>query len=486
VLAACAAEESPAETGPMFVPLDEPGGPVRASVTHAIAPTTLEPGEERLSCYAWTLGNEAPLYVDTVTFANEGAFHHSNWFVVPDDVYEGPDGEWDCAARGFDQFAAAQAGTVLFAQSTQAWNESMDLVDGAVVRIPARSKIVGDVHLLNTTPAPSQTRGYMTLDLIRPWDVTTVLVPLQLTYLDLSIPPNSRIRFVGQCQIKPLTGTVDIHYVLPHYHATADYFALETVDPAGTRETLLQRDGYAAGPLGHTFDPPVAWDAATDMLRFACGYDNWTTERLHWGIGIDEMCVAFALVDAPIVTSSVVDESIGFASLGDGVPEVTGLCKTLAAPRGLAYAWPDLAELEAELYLPPNVDLVDELPPAPACVDANPDVPPVAAPTLDALRTHVFRPSCALSACHGEAQAAGLRLDAGALHEQLSTHVVQAATHLPLVAPGDPEGSWLYRVVSRCDPGVGAHSMPKNMPVLLPDEVVALVHDWIAAGAPDG
>ena len=59
---------------------------------------------------------------------------------------------------------------------------------------------------------------------------------------------------------------------------------------------------------------------------------------------------------------------------------------------------------------------------------------------------------------------------------------------LPLVAPGDPEGSWLYRVLSRCEPhndsGFIVPHMPRNAPALLDDGLVAIVRAWIEAGAP--
>jgi hypothetical protein len=55
------------------------------------------------------------------------------------------------------------------------------------------------------------------------------------------------------------------------------------------------------------------------------------------------------------------------------------------------------------------------------------------------------------------------------------------------VEPGDPEGSWLYRIISRCEPtddagNVLAH-MPRNAPVLMDDALVATVRAWIEAGA---
>jgi hypothetical protein len=481
----CVEDEVPPQRDPVEMPVpDEPTGARRVTVTHSIAPTLLAPAQERTACYSWTLDNDAPLYVDTVAFANLGAFHHSNWFVVPEDAYPGDDGMWDCTDRRFDAFAAAQAGTVLFAQSTQAWDERMDLANGAVIRIPERSKIVGDLHLLNLAPSAAETAAWLSLDLVHPWDVETVLVPLQLTYLDLEIPAKGKARFTAACPSLETAGNpLDIYYVLPHFHSTGDYFELWIEnDETSSRRPLVLLEGFGADAIGQTFDPPVL-KRATERLHFTCGYDNWYSEPLKWGIGIDEMCVVLALVDAVDVSSSVVLENDGFFGVQDGVAVNTGACETFTVPKGLAYALPTPEELGAPLYVPGNVDAVDGPPPGPTCVDADLAAQPLATPTLDNLRTHVFEPSCNFSACHGDAQAGGLHLTVAGLREALLTHEVRAATDLPLVSPGDPDGSWLYRVLSRCDPGAGAAHMPRNAPVLLSDETIALVAAWIQAGA---
>ncbi|MEO1269781.1 MAG: hypothetical protein AAFX99_16970, partial [Myxococcota bacterium] len=93
--------------------------PDRAALTHSFGTYSLGPGEEVQPCVSWTLNNDEPLYIQSVQLANTGAFHHSNWFVVPDNLFEGPDGYFNCSERGFQELTAAVAGTVLFAQSTQ-------------------------------------------------------------------------------------------------------------------------------------------------------------------------------------------------------------------------------------------------------------------------------------------------------------------------------------------------------------------------------
>ncbi|MCA9684511.1 MAG: hypothetical protein KC457_20155, partial [Myxococcales bacterium] len=56
-----------------------------------------------------------------------------------------------------------------------------------------------------------------------------------------------------------------------------------------------------------------------------------------------------------------------------------------------------------------------------------------------------------------------------------------------LIEPGDPQASWLYQLLASCEPQDGqgkvvAH-MPLNAPILLADGNVALLREWIAAGA---
>jgi hypothetical protein len=60
---------------------------------------------------------------------------------------------------------------------------------------------------------------------------------------------------------------------------------------------------------------------------------------------------------------------------------------------------------------------------------------------------------------------------------------------MPLIVPGNAEGSWIYRLLAQCDPttadGAYVSHMPKNAPVLLDDALVAKLRAWIDAGALD-
>lgn len=475
---ACSADRPSLPDVPTLpVPGEPPDGPRTASLTHGLAPTRLDAGQESLDCYSWTLDNDKPLYVNAVDFANLGSYHHSNWFVVPDTVYSGPDGAWDCQERDFDALGAAQAGTVLFAQSTQAWEETMAFETGAVIRIPAHSRVVGDVHLLNLSPRPRDTQAWMTMHLIHPFDVAAVLSPIQLSYLALEIPAMSEIRFQSACEFGDVN--MKIHYVLPHYHSTGVHFSVTTTDG----QELVAQDGFDGSPQGRAFTPAVELPGIP-RFEFSCGYRNWHSSPLTWGVGINEMCVVLMLAEAAAVHTGTVTTPGFVSETTDGVPTVFGSCAALSAEKGLAYEAPLRDELVDPLYVPTaSVDVQPA--PRPTCVDADDTVDPAVTPTLDNLREHVLEPWCSFSSCHGEAAAAGLDLQADDLHTVLLNHQVGAATELPLVTPGAPQDSWLYRVVAQCEPSEQAAHMPKNAPVLLEDDVVAIVREWIAAGAPE-
>ena len=160
----------------------------------------LERAEETSNvCQSWVLGNEEPLYVTKVRQTNDGGWHHSNWFFVPEAAYppneaaEGPDaqleGTWRCSDRGFREYLAAAAGGVFFAQSTQALDELQAFPKGSALEIPPRSVIVGSTHLLNITAGPLETAMTMEVEAVPAEEVQIRLTPFSFAIGDLAIPP---------------------------------------------------------------------------------------------------------------------------------------------------------------------------------------------------------------------------------------------------------------------------------------------------------
>ncbi len=464
-----------------------------AHLTHEFGLRELAPFEETEPCVQWTLHNEEPLYLQAVTLSNLGYYHHSNWFVVPEELYAGEDGFFDCSDRGFDELGAATAGTVLFAQSTQSYVEEQRTLAGAVIKVPPHHKVVSDVHMLNVGPDTVTTNLFMTLEAIHPRDVDIVLTPFRLSYIDLDIPAQSISKFTGACDTlgtrymqatgKPMD--IKLHYVLPHYHYLGNHFNLAFTGGPLDGMDVFTVDGFDGEPIGGVFDPALDL-TGVEGIRYTCGYDNWRDVNVGWGIGDQEMCVMLGLAESPVLIDISVTGGTVAVGEDNGVLEFEGPCGILIVPKNPAQSPPTDEEIEGPFNVPDSGD--PGIPPIPECVDHDPSVSPTLAPTFANVVGAVFQPSCMFNACHGSAgDAAGLNLQAPDLLTELLEHEVQGDTSMALIEPGDPDNSWLYQVMSSCAPQDGgnvAPHMPLNAPILLGDTTVALVREWIAAGAP--
>src|SRR5690606_7012241 len=134
-----------------------------------------------------------------------------------------------------------------------------------------------------------------------------------------------------------------------------------------------------------------------------------------------------------------------------GIPTFESDCFELVSPKPPGHGPPTQEELDGELYLPP-LDPADQgLPPIPPCVDTG-DAVASFEPTLTNVAANLFVPACSFSSCHGTGgQAGGLNLE-GDLHAKLLGHSVSGNSDLPLIDPGNAEGSWLYQRISQCEP----------------------------------
>jgi hypothetical protein len=103
-------------------------------------------------------------------------------------------------------------------------------------------------------------------------------------------------------------------------------------------------------------------------------------------------------------------------------------------------------------------------------------------PTLRTVQSEVFDKSCNFSACHKAVGSGGLNLESPTAAKLVNVASADAPT-LTLVVPGKPEQSYLYLKLTQAMPATGVQ-MPKNGDTLSADRL-ALVHDWIAAGAKD-
>jgi hypothetical protein len=467
----------------------------RATVVHSFGVLELGPLEETQPCLQWTVGNEQAIYVQTVRLVNDGASHHSNWFVVPEDQFAGADGFFECNTRGFDELSAAVAGTVLFAQSTQSRLDEQTLPDGVVIKIPPHHKLLAGGHFLNLSDSDVVTEMRVSLDIIHPRDVSVIAAPFRLSYQDLDIPAFSEARFSGDCDLAPLYEDqagkpldLKLYYVTPHFHYLGNFFDLSIIGGPRDGENIFRMEGFDGGSNGQAFDPPIDLTGGNGF-RFTCGYDNWRDRTIGWGVGDQEMCVMLGLADSAMLMDAGVQNG-DLVGMDGEIFLNEGTCNSLGLPKNESQAMPTDDEIAAPLYVPPSSPGDTDLPPVPGCVDHDPATEALAPATLSSIRDTLFASSCTYSSCHGGPNSAsGLDLRAEDLHATLLGHTPAGATSMPLVAPGDPDGSWLVHLLSFCEPtddagNVVAH-MPRNAPTLSDPALVAKVREWIAAGALD-
>jgi hypothetical protein len=199
------------------------------------------------------------------------------------------------------------------------------------------------------------------------------------------------------------------------------------------------------------------------------------------------MCVMLALVEADRMIEGLVNRTDTTVE-EEGIYINNGACLVAGLPLNSNQRMPRDEELEGALYLPPSDGTVSR-PLEGSCEDTPADAEADGDATLSGLAASIFLPSCTFSSCHGgELSAADLNLQGATLWQDILEHEVSRPGAPPLVVPGDPDGSYLYQLLSQCDPVAGAADvphMPLNAPELLPAEQVALVRDWIAAGALD-
>lgn len=126
----------------------------------------------------------------------------------------------------------------------------------------------------------------------------------------------------------------------------------------------------------------------------------------------------------------------------------------------------------------------------PAC--AGGDSTP-AAPGFRQLNEAVFKPNCASAACHSGAGIAGLSFDDAEaayayLVDGIPVNAPAAEKGLRLVAPGDPEGSFLVTKMTANKTDLVLHRFGAPMPMAATEipgpSSLQAIRDWIAAGAP--
>lgn len=256
------------------------------------------------SCTQITLGNTDATYVTSVELTTGPGFHHSNWFFVPESVFFGDDGTFPCSERNFNEGIAATFGGVLFAQSTQSSHEVQAFPPGVAVRVPPHSKLVAQLHLLNSSDDTLRLSPTIKLTAVPQAEVTTLLSAISFEDHALGLPSHQLSRFTVECDLAPIHNQIyhrdpdfKMYYGLAHYHTLGTGLTLEAVRPDGTAATVFTTAHRAGDTLGGPIDPTFDMTGFT-RLRFSCDYFNPRETTVGWGVGDQEMCVFLAFSDS--------------------------------------------------------------------------------------------------------------------------------------------------------------------------------------------
>lgn len=278
---------------------------VPAPRTLEFGPYTLAPGQEVTNqCVSATLHNEEPLYISAVELTTGTGFHHSNWFWVPDALFDGPDGTWPCASRGYDESNAGLNGGVVFAQSTQATHELQQFPDGVGIVIPAHSRIVAGTHLLN--PGDEMLELSVALKLTPIAEPAKILSGLAFTNTSISIPPHRVSRMTQECDVGTphqdrLSRPMDFkfYYAVAHYHELGRGLTIEATKDDGSTETIFTTANRIGDALGGTLEPAIS-TAGYKSIKYWCEFDNPRDTAVSYGVGDREMCTFLTFTDSEL------------------------------------------------------------------------------------------------------------------------------------------------------------------------------------------
>lgn len=300
---------------------------VEPTLSHEFPLLTVEARAEIPNqCMSWTLNNDEPIWVNTVASSNEGAFHHSNWVYVPDTAYEGPDGNWPCDERGFDQVGAAAMGGVFFAQSTQSRTDEQRFPDGVAFQVPARARVIGQVHLLNLRNEDVDTQIRFDVFGVSEDEIDVRLRSMAFTNLALDVAPQAVTHARMDCSTPD--PTFDVYYVLPHYHELGKTMRVSVVGGPDDGVEIFHSTAAYGDPLGGTLSPAISVHDATH-LRVTCEYDNPRDVSVGYGIGDQEMCVVLVYSDSEVQSGGAAIAN-GNAEFVDGTYVTDAPCISLS------------------------------------------------------------------------------------------------------------------------------------------------------------
>ncbi len=172
--------------------------------------------------------------------------------------------------------------------------------------MPARSKLVTQIHLLNSGEETLRLAPQITLQPIPEADVTTILSAISFQNHALALPPNMQSRFTVECDLAPQHESMlgrapdfKIYYGLAHYHELGTALSIEALTADNEAVPVFSTENRVGDAMGGPLDPAFDMSGFT-KLRFSCEYFNPRQSTVRWGVGDQEMCVFLAFSDSPL------------------------------------------------------------------------------------------------------------------------------------------------------------------------------------------
>jgi hypothetical protein len=235
-------------------------------------PFTLQPGQERFVCYTQTLTEDT--VVDGYTTRANPIVHH---VVLAKTSGTEPEGSSECDVLfrlAWEPMFLSGAGAT-----------DIDFPEGVGQVLPAGTRLLAQLHLLNSSAKPVTDAAEIRMD-PSPLKNPRPMASYALGNLDVNLPPQSAGKIESVCTVPE---TVDFVAAFPHMHLMGTSLTFE-VGPSADRLTkVFERNPY-------DFDDQrlelinLKLNAG-DVTRVTCNYQNTTDQTITFGESThNEMC----------------------------------------------------------------------------------------------------------------------------------------------------------------------------------------------------
>jgi len=296
---ACSSDDEAAPADESYVAPPAEGEGFQFSMD-AVAPA----GTEVWLCAVYPIPIEALSPVNSVYFKQNPGMHH---MTLSTTGFGGPEleyGMYDCNelyGEQMDEF------TMFFGSQTA--EDTMQLPEGVVARLPPNIDIVHEVHYVNTSSEDVDLYSRVNAYTIDDEDVELGIWGGQVRDETIEIPAQSEHTEWTRCV---MNRDVDVHFLASHTHQLGIEFTVAPFDGTETGEIFYRNTDWH-DPNIVQYNPPIHRPEGTGF-EYSCTWSNPSSEPVSYGLtSLDEMC-NLAIVHTPEIMSArceVVETSDG-------------------------------------------------------------------------------------------------------------------------------------------------------------------------------